>query len=250
MGYDEVWFIGDTHFLAQARAVLEDLNDVESFSRATSKVRLPYLLENFEVLFGSFHHSWSFTTQILGGLNGLLSTKWRLPNYIYMLFSNDQISDSEVLGEELYDVLKELFTSVNRAITARKVLLPKKARRYKPPSVCVVRTVPKSERKQSEKTFKNKRRTLNRAIQKTAADFQWRTINIDNILPKQEKHFDDQGNDLSKEGFRVFWEFVSEDLRCVEQSNNYNNGPTVHTQRSFGPIRNNYHKTYEHSNQF
>lgn len=216
-GYDEIWIIGDTHMVSQARSVLIDLADIEAFNRKEPKSKLPYMLQNYEVLSGSFHHSWCFTTQILGGLNSLLADKWKLPNYIYILFSNDQIHDSEELGEELYPVLEELFTAINRALISRREILPKKAKRYKPPTVCVVRTVPKSNRKQEEKNFKNKRRTLNRALQRTALKFKWRTINIDTILPKQDKHFDDNGDELSKEGFRVFWSFLSEDLQAFER---------------------------------
>lgn len=109
--YDEAWFIGDTHMLAQPRSSLEDLKDEDSFNSKgmTSKT---YLLDNYEVVFGSFHHSWAFTTQIRGGLNSLLTAKWKLPNHIFIIFSNDQITESEVLGDELYDVLADTFVFV------------------------------------------------------------------------------------------------------------------------------------------
>lgn len=178
---------------------------------------MPYILENFEIFFGSFHHSWAFTTQIRGGLNQLLSERWKLPSYIYLLFSNDQIEDSEILGDELYKVLNSLFTAVNRSLIDRKLLLPKKARRARPPGVIVVRTVPKSDRKQREKNFKNKRRSLNRAIQKTAQDFNWRSVNIDPILPTDETNFDEYGDELSAEGLRVFWNFLSDELKTLRE---------------------------------
>lgn len=224
-GYDEIWIIGDTHMLARARAVLQDLKDIQLFNKEEPRARLPYIIENFEVLTGAFHHSWCFTTQMIGGLNSLLADKWKLPNYIYILFSNEQIHDSEELGDELFPVLKDLFTAITRAITTRRLLLPNKAKRSKPPSICVVRTVPKSETKQAEKNFKNKRRTLNRALQRLAADFGWRTLNIDTILPKQEKHFDESGEELSNEGFRLFWNFISDDLRAVESASRTSRKP-------------------------
>lgn len=214
-GYDEIWCIGDTHFLSQARAVLQDLHDVDAFKSDTPKQRLPYILENYEVITGAFHHSWSFTTQIKGGLNSLLAERWKLPCYIYIFFSNDQIEDSEVLGEELHSVIKRLFTDISRSITERKVLLPKKSQRYKPPTVCVVRTVPKANKRQEEKNFKNKRRTLNRTLQRLASDFQWRSVNVDTILPSNETLFGSNGHDLSKEGFRLFWQFISDDLKAL-----------------------------------
>lgn len=205
--------------LAQARATLEELKDANQFNNTETRARLPYILENFEVVVGSFHHSWSFFTQITGGLNSLLSAKWKLPNYIYIMFSNEQIKESEELGDLVYNVITNLFTKINRALLERKNILPKKARRSKPPQICIIRTVPRSDKKQEEKNFKNKRRTLNRAIQKMAAEFQWRTINVDTILPKTRSHFDEKGENLSKEGYRIFWDFISEDLRELEEEN-------------------------------
>lgn len=221
-GYDEIWVIGDTHLLVQLGRALEALKQADSFDRHHTKEpeRLIYLLNNYEVIFGTFHHSWSFTMQIKGGLNYLLSMKWKLPNHIYIVFSNDQIQDSEILGDQLYPVLMDLFTTVSRAIEDCKILLPKKARRSKPPSITVVKTVPKSEQKQHEANFKNKRRTLNRALQKVASDFKWRTLNVDDILPRHARHFDDRGEDLSDEGLSIFWRFLSENLKFMDTPNN------------------------------
>lgn len=216
MAYDEIWVIGDTHLLSQLRASLEDLKDEEAFNRKEISKKI-YILDNYEVTFGTFHHSWSFTTQIKGGLNYLLSSKWRLPNHILIAFSNDQIQESVQLGDQIYHVIKDIFKHVARAITERKVMLPKKARRYHPPIITVIRTVSKSERKQQEANFKHKRRTLNRAIQKVATEFSWRTINIDDILPKSEHHFDDRGEYLSNKGLKVYWKFLSENLRSFDQ---------------------------------
>lgn len=215
-GYDEVWCIGDTHLLSQARIVMEEMKDIDSFKSGGPKTRLPFIFENFEVFVGSYHHSWSFTSQMLGGLNYLLSTKWKLPNYIYIFFSNEQISDMELLGEEFFPVLKKLFTNINRAIVERKSILPKKAKRFKPPVMCVVRTVTKSEDQQNSKNFKLRRRALNRTLQKLATEFQWKSINIDSILPKQAENFDERGNDLSKIGYQLLWQFISNDLRTME----------------------------------
>lgn len=212
-GYDEIWVIGDTHMLSLIRSALDELRDNDNFINTGSRQRLPFILENFEVYFGTYHHSWSFTTQIKGGLKDLLSTKWKLPNYIYIVLSNDQIEDSEILGDLLYDVLNATFMDVSRLLTERKVILPKRARRFKPPAVCIVRTVPKSEMKQNTNNFKNKRRTLNRALQQVAADFKWRTVNVDTIRPKVDSHFDEKGDELSTQGLRLFWEFISEDLK-------------------------------------
>lgn len=216
MAYDEVWIIGDTRMLAQLRAALEVLKDEDAFNHREGNTSKVYILDNYEVDFGTFHHSWSFTTQIKGGLNYLLSTKWRLPNHIFIIFSNDQIQESDILGDEIYSVLTDLFTFIVRAITERKTILPKKARRFCPPMISAIRTVPKAENRQQEKNFKNKRRTLNRAIQKVAVDFKWRTINIDDILPKSQHHFDDKGQDLSAKGLRVYWKFLSENLRTFD----------------------------------
>lgn len=176
-------------------------------------------MDNYEVIIEAFHHSWSFSTQIKGGLNQLLSRKWKLPNYIFIMFSNDQIVESEILGDELYNVIANIFRQVARAITERRALLPKRAKRHRPPIVNVVRTVPKSDKKQEEKNFKHKRRTLNRAIQKIAADFKWRTINVDSILPKSDCHFDEKGDELSKQGLEQYWKFISEDLRDFDYGN-------------------------------
>lgn len=204
--------------LAQIRSALETMKQGDSFNRnePANRGRLIYMLENYEVFFGTFHHSWSFTTQIKGGLNYLLSTKWKLPNYIYIVFSNEQIEEAEILQDEFYTVLDSMFSSVLRSINQRRAVLPRKAKRFRPPQIAVIRTVPKSNVKQNEKNFKNKRRTLNRAIQKVAADFKWRAINIDDILPKFDKHFNERGEELSEEGLRIFWNFLSDDLKRLE----------------------------------
>lgn len=164
----------------------------------------------------AFHHSWSFTTQIKGGLNQLLSRKWKLPNYIFIAFSNDQIEESERLGDEIYGVITDIFKHIARSLTERRSILPKKARRHRPPVITVIRTVTKSDKKQQERNFKHKRRTLNRAIQKVSADFKWRTVNVDSILPRFDNHFDDKGEELSRLGLEEYWKFISDDLKDFE----------------------------------
>lgn len=217
-GYDEVWVIGDMHFLANARRCIEALKDVDGFNNKTDKLEMLYILNNFEIFISTFHYSWCFTTQIRGGLTHLLSTKWKLPNYLYVVFSNDQIQDSEILGDEIYKVIQDLFTFIDRAITDRKVVLPKKARRYKSTEVVIVKTVAKETEKLLSNNFKNKRRSFNRALQKTAQNMKWRSINIDSILPTVKENFDDSGEDLSKEGMTLFWKFISEDIKSASSS--------------------------------
>lgn len=179
---------------------------------------MPYILSNYEVFINSFHYSWCITTQIRGGLNNLLSSKWKLPNHLYIIFSNDQVDDSEILGGEIYKVLNDLFTYISRVLLERRVQLPKKARRFKPPSITVVKTVPKLAENLEMDDFKIKRRTFNRALQKEAANFYWRSINIDAILPSQKENFTSNGEDLSSEGFIKFWTFISEDLHTLDDS--------------------------------
>lgn len=210
--------IGDTHFLAQARRGLENLKEATAFDSKgdRSNKRLIYLLDNFEVCISSFHYSWCFTTQIRGGLANLLSTKWKLPNYIYIVFSNDQVQEADTLGDDIYKVLDKLFTFVNRSITERRLQLPKKARRYLPPKVIAVKTVARSTDKLNDNNFKIRRRSLNRAIQKSASDFKWRAINIDSILPTDNNNFDSNGEDLSEVGVKLFWKFLSDDLRSYD----------------------------------
>lgn len=127
-GYDEIWVIGDTHMLAQLRSSLKSLKQADSFNskRDSAASSLLYILTHFEVLFGTFHHSRSFTTQIKGGLNHLLSTKWKLPNYIYIVFSNEQIQESEILGDEIYSVLNRLFTALAELSLREKCCCPEK----------------------------------------------------------------------------------------------------------------------------
>lgn len=216
-GFDEIWIIGDTHLLAQARKSLENLKDTNAFNNKGEKAKIPYIIDNFEITVSAFHFSWCITTQIRGGLNHLLLTKWRLPNYIYILFSNDQVDESEVLGGELYKVLDSLFSYISRALLERKIALPKKARRFKPPSIIIVKTVAKSSENLEIDDFKIKRRTFNRALQKEALNRQWRSINIDSILPSDHRNFSNNGEDLSDEGFIKFWNFLSEDLREQEK---------------------------------
>lgn len=219
MGYDEVWLIGDTHLLAQSRPALDNLRELNNFNSNAPRQRLPYILEYYETIIGAYHHSWSFTTQIKGGFNFLLSTKWRLPNYIIIMFSNRQIEDTEVLRDEAHAVLKDLFTAISRAIAERKVKLPKKARRFKPPQMIIMRTLPKADRRMREQNFKLRRRSLNRVLQRLAAEFQWRSINIDAVLPSCEKHFNESGHELSEEGFRQMWLHISQTIQDLD------NGP-------------------------
>lgn len=120
--------IGDTHFLTRIRQGLENIKQKGRFTTQTiQNNRLPYILDNFEVICGPFHDSWAFTAQIKGGLAHLLSTRWKLPNYIYIVFSNDQVEESDVLGDMIYKVLQELFTFLNRAVIEKKLALPRKA---------------------------------------------------------------------------------------------------------------------------
>lgn len=212
-GYDEVWVIGETHVLSQARMVLLNMKELDNFSGHNPRQRLPYLLDNYEVITSPYHHSWSFTTQIKGGFNHLLSSKWRLPNYILIIFSNKQIQDVDILGDGIHEVIMNLFTSIARAITERKDILPKKARRFKPPQIIVIRTLPKLDARMKEGNFKFKRRTLNRVLQRLASDFQWNSINIDAILPSCDKHFDESGHELSEEGFRQMWMHISQTIQ-------------------------------------
>lgn len=227
VAFDEVWIVGDTHFLAQARRGLDQLKEGQNFNSRSDRKRLIYILENFEVLISTFHFSWSITTQIRGGLANLLSSRWRLPNYIYIVFSNDQVEDSEILGDEIYKVLDQLYTAINRMITDRKLVLPKKARCFKPPQIIVVKTVPKALHILNKDNFKIKRHTLNRAVQKSAQNWKWRSINIDSILLDTRDNFDDTGEELSDKGFTLFWSFISEDLKAWElppQSTRRGNG--------------------------
>lgn len=214
-GFDEVWILGDSHFLAQSKKTLENLRDADAFDNTNDRRKLIYLLDNFEVIMGTFHFSWCITTQIKGGLNYLLSTRWKLPNYIYILFSNDQVEDSEILGGEMYKVLNELFVYIGRSLIERKTILPKKARRFRAPIITVVKTAAKLAENLEIDDFKIKRRTLNRAIQKEAANMQWRSINIDSILPTNKDNFTTNGEDLSDEGFNKMWNFISDDLQQI-----------------------------------
>lgn len=166
-GYDEVWIIGDTHLLSLARKTLNSLKDGDGFSRKGFD-RLIYLLDKFKVFMGTCHYSWCFTTQIRGGLADLLSNKWRLPNFICILFSNDQVDNAEILGDEIYKVLTNLFTFINRAISERRALLPRKAKRNTSTAITVVKTVAKSQELLNKDNFKNKCRTFNRALQKVS----------------------------------------------------------------------------------
>lgn len=191
-----------------------------------------FIMDQFEVLFSQCHYSWAFTTQIKGGLAHLLNKYWRLPNYIIIMFSNDQVEECDVLGDEIYKVLEELFTFINRALTERKSKLPKKAKRYKPPSVIIIKTVAKSQELLNSSNFKNRRRTFNRALQKTALNFNWSLINIDAIIPTAPVHFDDKGDELSDAGFRHFWEFLSEEIRRLETPES----PTKATQWNTGRV--------------
>lgn len=98
----------------------------------------------------------------------------------------------------------------------RRHQLPKKAKRSKPTKIIVVKTVAKATHKLNENEFKFKRRSLNRALQKTALDFKWRSVNIDAILPNQEANFEVNGEDLSDHGMELFWTYLSDDLQELE----------------------------------
>lgn len=216
-GFNEVWAIGPSHFMSRARKYLLDLQDKGKFASAgrEHENNQLYLLDNFEVITSIYHGSWAFTAQIKGAFNDLLSTKWKLPNYIILAFSNDQIEDLDILGNEIYPVLNSIFCNISRGITSRKLQLPKKALRVQPPTVIVVRTVTRSAKAQEVNNFKFKRRTLNRAIQETALKYNWKTINIQTILPHLDDLFDDRG-DLSEEGFRTFWKYISQEVEMFE----------------------------------
>lgn len=194
-----------------------DLQDAGSFSRIEKERNRPqlFMLDNFEIITSIYHGSWAFSAQMKGGFNELLSTRWKLPNYIVMVFSNDQIEELNVLGDEIYPILNTIFCNVCRGITSRKLQLPKKAMRAKPPTVIVVRTVTRPARMQDVNNFKFKRRTLNRAIQDTALKYNWKTINIQTILPGLNEQFNDKG-DLSEEGFRAFWKYISQEIEMFE----------------------------------
>lgn len=215
VGYDEIWIVGDAHLLAQACKGLEILKDVDTFNNNQRKT-MPFILQNFEVFVGSFHYSWCFTTQIRGGLNGLLASKWRLPNYIYIMFSNDQVNDADILGDHIYAIINQLLTYVNRRLMERKSKLPKKARRYKKPTVTVIKTVPKFQEKLNENNFKIRRRTFNRVLQKEAMKLGFRSVNIDAILPSIRENFDEKGEELSDKGIELTWQFLSQDIKSME----------------------------------
>lgn len=212
--------IGDTHFLALIKGGLEDLGNNDLFSSSTARQSLPYLLNQYEVVISQCHYSWAFTTQIKGGLAHLLSTKWKLPNYIYIMFGNEQVKECDILGDEIYKVLENLFTFVNQAIIDRKIKLPRKAKRINPPGIVIVKTVPKAEGLMDVANFKNCRRTFNRALQKTAYNFNWRSINIDAIVPSITPNFRDDGEELSRLGSKLLWKFLSDDIKTTDYSNN------------------------------
>lgn len=214
-GFNEVWIIGDTHLLAKMKVGLDALKDSDAFTNMERR-NLPFLLEYFEIHISQCHYSWAFTTQIRGGLASLLSSKWKLPNHIYIIFSNDQVEECDILGEEIYKVLNNLFTFVSRVLTKRKTQLPKKARWSNPPKVTAVKTVAKSQTLLNQNNFKIRRRTLNRAIQKVAQNFNWRAINIDTIVPMDSNNFDEYGDQLSAQGIKTLWRFISEDVRAAE----------------------------------
>lgn len=234
-GFDEIWVIGDTHILARTRQGLENIKQRGGFTtQHIQNNKLPYLLENYEVILSPCHYSWAFTAQIKGGLAHLLSTKWRLPNHLYIIFSNDQVDDSDVLGDMIYKVLEELFTFVDRAILERKMALPRKAKRGIQTKFTVIKTVAKSQELLNRDNFKNRRRNFNRALQKISSNFNWRSVNIDAIIPTKKAFFDEQGNDLLEEGAEAFWEFISQDLMDREN-------PLTYKQESKGSNRASHH---------
>lgn len=98
----------------------------------------------------------------------------------------------------------------------RRMRLPKKARRYKNTEVILVKTAAKSSAKLDLRNFKNKRRSFNRALQKTGQQMNWRSINIDSILPTNLDNFDETGEDLSPMGFKLYWKFLSEDVKLAD----------------------------------
>lgn len=191
-----------------------------------------YILDNYEILIGTCHYSWCFTTQIRGGLTDLLSSRWKLPNAVYILFSNDQVEEAEILDGETYKVLNDLFTFINRSIIERRTNLPHKAKRRNPPEVTVVKTVAKSIELLNKNNFKNKRRTFNRALQKTAQNFKWRSINIDAIVPTEKDNFDENGDELSERGLKSLWHFLSEDSKGLYTRNNqdYDHGGSANNK--------------------
>lgn len=205
-GFDEVWIIGETTFTHTALKYLRPL-----IHNGRKDENPPYLTSRYDCYWEVDYNGKTVWEQIRNSLIAIMNTRWKLPNYIIILFSNKAVVDTLHIAQHLYIPLNNLGDFINRTIFQRTSELPARALRPSDPQVLLIRTVSKSDKYQELNNFKNKRRTFNKALQKMAERNQFKSINIDDILPAKDL-FEGNGN-LSLVGFAIYWNFISLEVR-------------------------------------
>lgn len=205
-GFEELWVIGETTFMHKAIKYLRPL--INSGRRTESP---PYFTSRYDIFWEIDYEAKNFWSQIRNSLVKLMNARWKLPNYIIIIFSNKCVNDTLHYAQHLYIPMNALGDFISRVIFERTSELPTRSIRSTDPQVVVIRTVSKSDKFQELNNFKNKRRTFNKALQRMGERSSFRTVNIDEVTP-QKQLFDDNG-DLSPNGFNTFWNCINIDIR-------------------------------------
>lgn len=154
-GFDEAWIIGETSFLNTAVKYLKML-----INNGRKNDAPPYLTSRYDCYWELTFDTKNIWAQILNGLTNLLNRRWKLPNYIIVVFSNKCVQDTVHIANNLHIPMNMLGDHMNRIIFERTADLPPRALRSSDPQILLIRTVSKSNTFQELNNFKNKRRTL------------------------------------------------------------------------------------------
>lgn len=205
-GFDEIWIIGETNFTHNA---VKHLRPLINSGRKTEAP--PYFTSRYDIYWSIDYEAKNLWSQIQNSLVKLMNDRWKLPNYILLLFSNKCVNDTLHYAQYLHIPMNALGDFINRVIFERNAELPTRALRATDPQIVLIRTVSKSEKFQEMNNFKNKRRTFNKAVQRLAERSNFRAINIDEIMPKRDL-FEENGG-LAQTGFATFWSCINIDIR-------------------------------------
>lgn len=205
-GFDEIWVIGEKTFMQAATKFLRPM-----INNGRKQDMPPYFTSRYDVYWQIEYDNRNIWSQIKNAFVNLLNKRWKLPNYLVIIFSNKCVNDTLHYAQHLYIPMNALGDFVNRMIFERTTELPTRALRAADPQVMLIKTVSKLATLQDTNNFKNKRRPFNKAVQKLVERNHFRSINIDEIMPGKDL-FEKDG-ELSPVGFSTFWNSINLDIK-------------------------------------
>lgn len=106
--FDEIWIIGERTFLHTAIKYLKPMINVDR------QVTPPYLTSRYDVHWDINYKDDGFWAQIRNSFVTLLNNRWKLPNYVIVIFSNHCVNSTVHMAHHLHIPMDDLADFINR----------------------------------------------------------------------------------------------------------------------------------------